>query len=168
LKKILAVLIILLFHDPLLGQNAKDNVLHALKQFNLQDTIVVVSVGADHIEAVPALKDGMDRLGTDFRENKKRWRRNWGICTRLEHHGGIQGWRARKKFSLHVTAFRRTADGSLYYEIHVDHWAPSLWNPLGSFFHCFGEYVPHKLTGGHTSLAAVARGLAKEDAHIQH
>ncbi len=164
-KTLVIALLAPCLRGSLSGQTVKENVLHALAQFNLQNSIVVVSAEKNHIEALPA-GDGTDQLGFDLRNDRKRWKRNWGICTRIEHPGGIESWRARRKFSLHVTT-HRADNGSLYYEMHIDHWAPSFWNPPSSFFHCFGEYVPHKLFGEHTNQTTVARGLAREDSRVR-
>jgi hypothetical protein len=166
LKKTYIALLLLLFNNPLFAQNARDNVLHELRQFNLEDSVVITSSYPDHIEAIPSLKNGTDELGFDLRHNKKRWTKNWSVFTKVEHHG-IEGWRAKQKYSLHITT-HHADDGSLYYEMHVDQWLQSAGNPPSTFMHFFAEYLPHKLSGGTTNQNTIARGLAKKDAQSFH
>jgi hypothetical protein len=81
--------------------------------------------------------------------NSTEWHRDAGFIHRLGHRGSNIGFRQKRSPSLHISVYPR---GQTYiYEIHVDRFLALGHRPVGSLKHIFGEVIPNRYFGKHTS-----------------
>jgi len=81
--------------------------------------------------------------------NLTEWHRDAGFLHRLGHRGSNLGFRQKRSPSLHISVYPR---GRTYiYEIHYDRFLALGRSPIGSLKHIFGEVIPNRYFGKHTS-----------------
>ena len=104
---------------------------------------------AAHIYASPSWDvNGHDPLMQLLR-NGTEWHSDGGFIHRLQHRGSSFGFREKRSPSLHMSVYPR---GRTYiYEIHIDRFLALGHEPVASLKHIFGEVIPNRFFGKHTS-----------------
>jgi hypothetical protein len=104
---------------------------------------------AAHIYAEPSWDaNGEDPLMQRLL-NRTEWHRDAGFIHRLGHRGSNIGFRQKRSPSLHISVYPR---GRTYiYEIHYDRFLALGHRPVASLKHIFGEVIPNRFFGKHTS-----------------
>jgi hypothetical protein len=104
---------------------------------------------AAHIYAEPSWDTGGEDPLMQRLLNSAEWHRDAGFIHRLGHRGSNVGFRQKRSPSLHISVYPR---GETYiYEIHVDRFLALGHRPVGSLKHIFGEVIPNRYFGKHTS-----------------
>jgi hypothetical protein len=104
---------------------------------------------AAHIYAAPAWDaNGEDPLMQRL-QNRAEWHRDAGFIHRLGHRGSNIGFRQKRSPSLHISVYPRGR--SYIYEIHYDRFLALGRRPVASLKHIFGECIPNRYFGKHTS-----------------
>jgi hypothetical protein len=102
-----------------------------------------------HIYAAPSWDaNGEDPLMQRL-QNKAEWHRDAGFIHRLGHRGSDVGFRQKRSPSLHISVYPR--GGTYVYEIHYDRFLALGRRPVASLKHIFGECIPNRYFGKHTS-----------------
>jgi hypothetical protein len=104
---------------------------------------------AAHIYAEPSFDaNGEDPLMQQLM-SRTEWHRDAGFIHRLGHRGSNIGFRQKRSPSLHISVYPR---GRTYiYEIHYDRFLALGRRPVAAFKHIFGEVIPNRFFGKHTS-----------------
>lgn len=104
---------------------------------------------AAHVYAEPPWDaNGEDPLMKLLR-NTTVWHSDAGFIHRLEHSGSNMGFREKRSPSLHISVYPRGA--TYIYEIHYDRFLALGREPIASLKHIFGEVIPNRYFGKHTS-----------------
>jgi hypothetical protein len=104
---------------------------------------------AAHIYAAPAWDDNGEDPLMQRLQNRAEWHRDAGFIHRLGHRGSNIGFRQKRSPSLHINVYPRGL--SYIYEIHYDRFLALGRRPVASLKHIFGECIPNRYFGKHTS-----------------